>query len=107
MILSTTRSAVRRKAVWGPKALVFSFLVMLAGFAANVAAAPKEHHGRQAAVKKAGVPGHVNQYRLDDELTRRADDRDPRHTTRVIVTLVPGAQLPSEFKNFARGGKLD
>src|SRR5438034_9671949 len=98
---------VRRKAVWGSKAFVRSFLVVLAGVVTNVTAAPKEQHTRQAATAKPGVPGHVKQYRLDDELTRRANDPDPRHTTRVIVTLVPGAQLPSEFKNFARGGKLD
>ena len=95
---------VRRKAVWGSKAWVLSVLVLLAGVVTNVTAAPTEQHTRQAAKAKPGVPGaNVKQYRLDDELTRRADDRDPRHTTRVIVTLVPGAQLPSEFKNFAKG----
>jgi len=55
-----------------------------------------------------GAPGsHAPGYKLDRELTKRADDRNPRNTTRVIVTLLPGAQLPAEFKKFARDGKLD
>jgi serine protease AprX len=65
-------------------------------------------HNREGARKQPAVPGsHVKGYKLDSELTKRADDRNPRSTTRVIVTLLPGAQLPSEFKKFARDGKLD
>ena len=37
----------------------------------------------------------------------RADDRNGSNTTRVIVTLVPGAQLPQEFKRYARNSTLD
>src|SRR2546428_66224 len=91
---------VRRKAVWGAKALGLAFSVVLSGVATDVAAAPK-YHRRQAEKARPGVPGaHVKQYKLDDELSRRADDLNPRHTTRVIVTLVPGATLPNEFKKF-------
>ena len=45
--------------------------------------------------------------KLDGELARRSQ-RNPREVTSVIVTLVPGATLPAEFKRFARtrGGRL-
>ena len=39
--------------------------------------------------------------KLDGELTRRSQ-RNSHEVTRVIVTLVPGATLPQEFKRFAR-----
>src|SRR5438094_585090 len=38
---------------------------------------------------------------------RRATFGKPHSTTRVIVDLMPGAQLPIEFKKFAQGNKLD
>jgi serine protease AprX len=40
-------------------------------------------------------------WKLDSELARRSQ-RNPRQVTSVIVTLVPGATLPPEFKRFAR-----
>jgi serine protease AprX len=40
-------------------------------------------------------------WKLDSELARRSQ-RNPRQVTGVIVTLVPGATLPPEFKRFAR-----
>jgi serine protease AprX len=44
--------------------------------------------------------------KLDSELARRSQ-RNPRQVTRVIVTLVPGATLPAEFRRFARArGRL-
>ena len=49
----------------------------------------------------------VKDYRIDAELLRRSGDRNGYHTSRVIVTLVPGAQLPPEFKKFARATRLD
>jgi subtilisin family serine protease len=62
----------------------------------------------QPSHKKAGVPGSAaKSYKLDDELTRRSGDRNGSNTTRVIVTLVPGAQLPPEFKKYARNVNLD
>ena len=81
--------------------------MVLAGVASNVDAAPK-HHLRQGAKARPGVPGaHVKQYKLDDELSRRANDTNPRHTTRVIVTLTPGAKLPAAFAKFAQNRNLD
>ena len=50
---------------------------------------------------------NVKKYKLDRELTFRADHHNSAHTTRVIVELQPNAQLPPEFKRFAkRNGKL-
>jgi serine protease AprX len=48
---------------------------------------------------------HVRQYKLDDELTRKAQG-NISGTTRVIVTLQPGAELPAELKRFTHSRKL-
>ena len=59
-----------------------------------------KNHSRVAPRKTAGAPGHAaKSYKLDGELTRRSKDRNGSNTTRVIVTLVPGAQLPPGFVN--------
>jgi len=81
---------------------VWPLLVALLGFAPFASA--DSRHVRQAPVKQAGAPGStVKNYRLDDELETRAADRNGSvNTSRVIVELVPGAQLPSEFKHYAR-----
>src|SRR5262249_17473588 len=47
---------------------------------------------------------HVRQYKVDGELSRRADRLTG--VTRVIVTLQPGAELPQELKKFSHSGKL-
>jgi serine protease AprX len=55
-----------------------------------------------------GGPGAaVRNYKLDDVVSNRSRRGNPESTSRVIVTLVPGAELPAQFKRFARGGKLD
>jgi len=64
-------------------------------------------HNRQAnQVHAGGVNAFVRNYRMDDEVTRRASDRRGG-STKVIVSLVPGAQLPAEFSRFVRQSKLD
>src|SRR5215471_12326868 len=100
---------VRRKAVWGSRALLLALVLGLTGVTTDVAAAPKhQRHSHQGAKAQSGVPGwQVKQYRLDDELTRRAEDKNPRHTTRVIVTLVPGAKLPAAFERYVQRRDLD
>jgi serine protease AprX len=99
-------SLSRRKAVWGPKRTLSALAVVLTCLA-PITAAARPH--RQVAPKThAGVPGSAaSPYKLDRELTNRAGRGDSRLTTRVIVTLVPGATLPPEFKKFARGSTLD
>ena len=97
---------VKRKAVWGFSPFVLS-LAVLTLFSTGVTAAPK-HHDRQGAKARAGVPSaRVKAYKMDDQVTDRSNRGNPSRTSSVIVTLVPGANLPAEFKKFARGGKLD
>jgi serine protease AprX len=65
-------------------------------------------HSRTVPQTTAGVPGkNVGNYKLDDEVTERAHHGNPLGRTSVIVTLVPGASLPAEFKRFARRDSLD
>src|SRR3954452_2585462 len=120
MTLFPTTAPVRRKAVWGPKRTLAALLV--AGFglglATTASAAASAHgpnasgkesrHHREAPHKRPGAPGfNVKNYKMDDEVTKRADRGNPLHTTSVIVTLVPGAKLPAKFKRWARADKLD
>jgi serine protease AprX len=88
----------RRKVVWGPKRVLLA--AALAAACSGLAAAP-------AFAKSKSVPGapgaDVKQYKLDDELTERANGRDKQSKTAVIVEIVPGAQLPPELKKFAKG----
>jgi serine protease AprX len=55
----------------------------------------------------ASTGGIVAQRKLDAELTRRANRVGTSGTTRVIVTLQPGAQVPSELQPFVRGRKFN
>ena len=96
----------RSKAVWGPKRILLALLLAIACLAPSTAIAKPNSHA--AAKKTPGVPSaSVKQYKLDAELTGRANGRKPLASTRVIVTMQPGATLPAEFKKFARDGKLD
>jgi subtilisin family serine protease len=65
----------------------------------------ESRHLRNAPVTPGNGPSRrVRNYKVDDELTARRN-RNPLGRSRVIVTLVPGAQLPSEFRRFARGDR--
>ena len=96
----------RRKAVWGPKRTLGAFAVFcVTGLVVSPAAA-SPHSGRP--VKAPAAPGSlVKNYKLDEALTGRAEKGNPASTTRVIVTLVPGAKLPNEFKKYALNRRLD
>src|SRR5439155_21915273 len=92
----------RRRIVWGRVVLAATFLFGLTavGFAAPGPRGP--------ATSVAGGPGsQVKAYKLDDELTRRSNAGTAQQLSSVIVTLVPGGQLPAEFRRYARAGKLD
>ena len=109
MTLSLVQRPVRRKAVWGAKLAVAVAAFFVVGLAPNAFA--DGQHSQHARSAKKVRPGQessqARQYKSDDEVTRRSS-ANPLHTSSVIITLVPGAQLPSEFKKFARaGGKLD
>jgi serine protease AprX len=89
----------RRKAVWGPKRGLAVLFLLFLGLAPSTAVA--KSHSQQAPKKPAGGPGSAAKaYRLDDELADRASRGNPTLTTRVIVTLVPGAKVPNEFRHY-------
>src|SRR5260370_37926107 len=95
-------SYVRRKAVWGPKRIVWPILLMVLGWAPMASADGR--HVRHVSSEEGGQPGSdVKQYQLDEELDRRSNDsKSSVKTSRVIVELVRGAKLPQEFKRFLR-----
>jgi serine protease AprX len=74
-------------------------LALACSTAATTAFAAGGHRGAAARTT------HPRQYKLDDELVRRAA-QTPGGTTRVIVTLQPGAQLPPALQWFSHSGKL-
>src|SRR5438270_2120246 len=100
-------NSTRRKAVWGPKRTLLAALAALLAVAAPAGAAG--NHSHQGKKARPGAPNsYAKNYKLDDELSRRTQ-RNGGDVTNVIVTLVPGAQLPAEFKRFVnpKAGKLD
>src|SRR6266581_5985268 len=106
MTLPLTSRAPRRKAVWGAKRALAALAILSIGLAPDAMAAGR--HAQNGATAKPGVPSQrVKSYKLDNELTRRSLHGNPLSTTGVIVTLLPGAQLPAEFKKFAHNVKLD
>lgn len=96
---SSYTSAVRHKAVWGPKRLVSALLVAVAVASPNIASANGRH--RHFDRRKPGQPGKfVTFYKgLDNELSTRSKARNGQNfTTRVIVALKPGFELGREFQ---------
>jgi serine protease AprX len=112
MTLNQTNGTKRRKAVWGPKrTLIAGALALAFGFAPNASAEkyqpPRSRHHRKLPTVRPGEPGHgVRNYRLDDVI-EQWKKANPLFRSRVIVTLKPGAQLPSEFAAYVRGQRLD
>jgi len=102
MILFSQNQAPRRKAVWGPRRTAAIAVGLL--FAVASQAGAEGPHRRSAERKAPGVrSARVKDYRVDDELSQRANDRNKStQTTRVIVTLVPGAKLPADVKRYLR-----
>ena len=82
-------SVVRTKAVWYPRRRIVSLVAVLI----------------LAFILPSVVVAAGRASKLDRELDRRSR-RSPREVTSVIVTLVPGATLPQEYKRFARRGRL-
>src|SRR5260370_10528822 len=96
----------RRKAVWGPGRTSAAAALLVLGLTTSAMA--EGRHSRIVPQTPAGVPGNnVGGYKLDDEVTERAHDGHPLGRTSVIVTLLPGAALPREFKRLARRDSLD
>src|SRR5712671_2459448 len=103
MLLQSLTKA-RRKAVWGPKRTLAAAFTLIIGLSASAFA--EGRHERTAPHATPGVPGRAAKtYKLDAEVTRRAKG-NALGMSSVIVTLVPGATLPAEFKKFARALNL-
>src|SRR5215207_3432008 len=102
MNLLPYHSLSRRKTVWGSKRIASALLVTLACWAPSTTFA--KPHNREGARKQPGVrSARISDYRIDEELSQRATDRDRRTaTTRVIVTLVPGGKLPADVNRYLR-----
>jgi subtilisin family serine protease len=111
---------LRRKAVWGPKRTLAAILLATVGLSANAVAAdrdgrsnPQNSKARQSAHRNQGPkarPAAPNSFvksnKFDAEVRRRSSGNSNR-TLKVIVTIQPGAQVPSELRRFAKGGRLD
>jgi serine protease AprX len=112
MTIYQTNRTKRRKAVWGPKrALIAGALAVAFGVAPNAMAdkyepPPSKHHHRGHAVKPGELGHQVKKYKVDDEVEQRKKG-NPLFTSRLIVTLKPGQQLPPEFRGYVRGASLD
>src|SRR5207244_13549706 len=85
---SNSPNSSRRKAVWGPKRLSLTL-----GLA----------FGILAAAYPASAQGLA---KLDPDLQARATAGSPLRTSRVIVTLAPGGNLPASLQIYDRKGKL-
>src|SRR5262249_61799696 len=96
----------RRKAVWGPKRTLAAAAMLLLAIAPTSALAKGEHSVAANRSQPGRPNSQVEEYKLDHELRQRANAGTGRHTTRVIVELVPGAALPESFSEFKHGGKL-
>ena len=102
MTSSFCSTSGRRKAVWGPKRTASALLLAFACAAPSLAFAKTHRH--EPPRKVIGAPGHfVKDYKVDDQITRHSKNG----FIRVIVTVVPGATLPPEFKKYSRGLTLD
>src|ERR671913_332563 len=105
------KDSTRGKTVWGPKRTALT-LAMLLGLSPSAMAAGKgkhesaSRHIQKAPKAKPGEPSRrVKHYKMDDEVSGR-QNRNPLFTSRVIVTLQPGAKLPAAFRMYARGKDL-
>src|SRR6185503_21009523 len=96
----------RRKAVWGPKRTIAAISLIAIGLATSAFAEGRHH--RSARKAQAGRPNSiVRNYKIDDELSRRAGHTLSSQKSKVIVELVPGAPLPAPLAAYAkRNGKL-
>src|SRR5262245_14328023 len=96
-------SHVRRKAVWGPRRIVWPLLILLLGIAPQIASADGRHIPHRPIKKPGHLGKFVRNYHLDDALEELSRDRNGSvNTSRVIVELKPGHELPREFKYYVR-----
>ena len=90
-----------RNTLSNPKQRVVAVALVVLAWAPSAMAGGR--HARPAQTAPAVAPNaNVRSYSLDSELEFRAAHQAPTRQTRAIVTLRPGAQLPSEFARFAK-----
>src|SRR5215471_11340307 len=99
-------SHIRRKAVWGLKPALATFVAVTITLTGATAFAKGPHSPGHA-----GHPSNPNHfvdqnYKLDQELTRRSKNGSATHFSTVIVELKPGAQIPKDFQRFVRAFNL-
>ena len=106
---TAARPRIKRKTVWGRRRVLAFLAVLLFAFSSSGLAANPRHFQQGPKARPDAPSSRVKNYKLDDEVTRRSN-ANPLSVTRVIVTLLPGAKLPEQFKRFAPGhgtGNLD
>ena len=107
MTFTSRGSSQRKKAVWGPKAVLGALLTWSFVFGVAGAADAASHRHKGHRVDHPGAPNHyVKNYKIDDELERRSKG-NPNFTSKVIVELKPGKEVPPEFRKYFRGDRLD
>src|SRR5262245_57018189 len=103
-MLTQPAQCLRRKAVWGPKRLAALLLALVFGLTTGAFAQEQGNSGGHRSNVRNARPGRpharVRGYKLDTEMQRRRS-ANPVERSSVIVTLVPGADLPPQFKRFA------
>ena len=102
-------SAIRAKAVWGPNRLLTCVAVVALALGLTADAGAAGRHQRQARRARPGVPNSfVSRDKMDSEVARRVSSRNllGLGTANVIVTLEPGAKLPTAFLRYSRNGEL-
>jgi serine protease AprX len=102
MIMCDQLTSPRRKVVWGPKRTFGALALFVFGLTTNGFAADAQNNR-----EPGGPSSFAKNYKLDDEVTARAAHGNPQAVSSVIVTLVPGTELPPQFNRYARGEKLD
>jgi serine protease AprX len=104
MTLLPLRQTVRRKAVWGPKAVLAGFLAVALAFAPAAMAKDGKHGHEGKKAKPAAPNSFAKQYKFDEDVTRRMKGKSEKIS--VIVSLMPGAQLPPQFWRYVKGEPL-
>jgi serine protease AprX len=87
---------------------VWPLLILVLGIAPQLASADGRHIPHRPIKKPGHLGKFVKNYHLDDALEERAKDRNGSvNTSRVIVELKPGHELPREFKYYASRFAVD
>ena len=101
----TRRAMLRMKAT--ALALALFAAAPLPAVAAGQGSNRQGRHLRQALEARPGVPSRrVRNYKVDAAVSRR-QTANPLITSRVIVSLAPGAQLPAEFRRYLRNRNVN